>query len=94
MKTLLSNKKNEGKERRFTLVQIVDYSKNECPDYQSAQPIEHMLLSLLFCEATKEEQELIKSIPDYFRNKLFGNITVDKVDQLNAILGKNAKIQK
>ena len=94
LKTLLSDKKNEGKERRFTLVQIIDYCKNDCPDYQSARPIEHMLLSLLFCEASPEEQELIKSIPDHFREKLYGNIKVETVEQLNAILGKDAKIQK
>ncbi len=94
LNTLLSDKKNEGKERRFTLVQIIDYCKNACPDYQSAFPIEHMLLSLLCSEATTEEHELIKSIPDHFREKLYGNIKVEKVEQLNAVLGKDAKIQK
>lgn len=94
LKTLLSNKKNEGKERRLTLVQIVNYCKNECIDYNSAQPIENMLLKLLWNEGTTEDYELIKSIYDEFRNKVYGNIQIEKIDQMNAILGDHAKIQK
>ena len=74
MNSLLSDKKNEGRERRLTLVQIVDYCK-ECVSWEEAQPIEAMLLKLLFGKGTKEDSELIQSIDDEFKARAQGGTT-------------------
>ena len=40
------------------------------------------------------EHKLVDSIDEHFTNMKYGNIKVEKVEQLNAVLGKDAKIQK
>lgn len=51
-----------------------------------------MLNKLLRQVATNEDSELVDSIEEEFKNRIRGNIHVGSVEQMNAILGKNAKI--
>ena len=71
IKTLLADKKNEGKERRLTLVQIVEYCKG-CVTWEDAKPIVAMLYRLIG-ESTEEDRELIKSIDTEFLRRAYGN---------------------
>jgi len=91
LNTLLEKKKRNGKARKFTLVQIVDYCKG-CVAWDDAKEIVKMLNKLLRQVATNEDSELVDSIEEEFKNRIRGNIHVGSVEQMNAILGKNAKI--
>ena len=92
LRTLLSDKKNEGKERRFTLVQIVDYCK-KCFDYGEVQPIEKMLLRILFNEGSGEDYELIASIVEEFKKRTYGNTYIEKQTVIPNVGNYNAEVK-
>ena len=91
MSALLEKKKRKGEARKFTLVEIVNYCKSK-PDYNSVERIVAMLYYLV--DRKSVEHKLVDSIDEHFTNMKYGNIKVEKVEQLNAVLGKDAKIQK
>ena len=67
------DKKNEtGKERRFTLVEIVEYCKR-CVEWRNVESIVAMLNKLLRRIATDEDSELIDSIEVEFMNRKYGD---------------------
>ncbi len=73
LKTLLENKKRMiGKDRRFTLVQIVDYCKG-CVEWADVKMIVAMLNKLLRRVGTIEDSELVDSIEAEFINRRYGN---------------------
>lgn len=73
LRTLLDNKKKAvGKDRKFTLVQIVDYCKN-CVAWDDAKSVVAMLNKLLRVGATQEDSDLVDSIEAEFRRRLTGN---------------------
>lgn len=75
LKTLMDAKKNEGKERRLTLVQIVDYCKGSV-SWHDVKPIVAMLYSLID-ESTEEDRELIKSIDAEFLRRAMGHVIIN-----------------
>jgi hypothetical protein len=90
---LLEKKKEDGTARKFTLLQIVEYCKN-CVDWDDVKSIVAMLNKLLRRIATDEDNDLVDGIETVFRNRLLGNVKIEKVDQVNAVYGNNAVIQK
>jgi len=71
--TLLSNEKNNtGRDRRFTLPQIVNYCKG-CVQWTDVHSIVAMLNKLLRRTATTEDEELIDSIEEEFLHRHHGN---------------------
>ena len=77
LSTLLSAKKNEGKERSFTLLQIVDYCKRKV-EWVDAKSIVAMLNKLLRGGCTEEEGKLVDSIEDEFRQPATGTTYVNE----------------
>lgn len=70
--TLLSNEKNNtGRDRRFTLPQIVNYCKG-CVQWTDVHSIVAMLNKLLRRKATAEDEELIDSIEEEFLRRHHG----------------------
>lgn len=73
LNTLLANKKRMvGKDRRFTLVQIVDYCKG-CVEWTDVKSIVAMLNKLLRRIGTVEDSDLVDSIETEFLNRKYGN---------------------
>lgn len=72
LRTLLDKKNETGKERRFTLVEIVEYCKN-CVEWRNVESIVAMLNKLLRRIATDEDSELIDSIEVEFMNRKYGD---------------------
>lgn len=72
LKTLLELKNVTGKDRRFTLVQIVEYCK-KCVTWDEAKPIVAMLNKLLRKIRTDEDDELVDSIEEEFINRTYGD---------------------
>ncbi len=92
LKTLLEDKrKATGKDRKFTLMQIVDYCKG-CVTWDDTKSIVAMLNKMLRVGATQEDSDLVDSIETEFKNRLHGNTTIqgdyyagDKVHEKNVI---------
>lgn len=73
LNTLLANKKRMvGKDRRFTLVQIVDYCKG-CVEWTDVKSIVAMLNKLLRRIGTVEDSDLVDSVESEFINRKYGN---------------------
>ena len=72
LKTLLELKNETGKDRKFTLVQIVEYSK-KCVTWDEAKPIVAMLNKLLRKIRTDEDDLLVDSIEEEFINRTYGD---------------------
>lgn len=72
LRTLLDKKNETGKERRFTLVEIVEYCKR-CVEWRNVESIVAMLNKLLRRIATDEDSELIDSIEVEFMNRKYGD---------------------
>lgn len=73
LNTLLAKRKRMvGKDRRFTLVQIVDYCKG-CFEWNDVKSIVAMLNKMLRRVATDEDAELVDSIEAEFMNRRYGN---------------------
>ena len=82
LKTLLERKKETGKDRRFTLVQIVEYSK-KCVTWDEAKPIVAMLNKLLRKIRTDEDDELVDSIEEEFINRTYGDTVMGDKNEFN-----------
>ena len=77
LSTLLEKKKRMiGKDRRFTLLQIVDYCKR-CVEWNDAKYIVAMLNKLLRHIGTTEDEKLVDSIEEEFRNRANGNTYIN-----------------
>lgn len=72
LKALLEKKKRNGKARRFTLVEIVDYCKGRVV-WDDAKDIVAMLNRLLLKTGTQEDSVLVDSIEKEFINRHYGN---------------------
>lgn len=73
LNTLLEKKKRTtGKDRRFTLPQIVNYCKG-CVQWEDVKQIVAMLNKLLRRNATEEDEKLVDSIETEFINRRYGN---------------------
>ena len=72
LNTLMEEKKQSGKDRKFTLVQMVDYCKG-CVDWNDVKSIVAMLNKLLRRIGTDEDSELVDSIEAEFINRKYGD---------------------
>lgn len=72
LNALLDKKKRNGKARKFTLVQIVDYCKG-CVEWADVKSIVAMLNKLLRRIGTDEDSDLVDSIESEFINRKWGN---------------------
>ncbi len=68
LKALQENKKSNGKARRFTLVEIVEYCKSRVV-WNDAKDIVAMLNRLLRNTGTQEDSDLVDSIEEEFINR-------------------------
>ena len=75
LNALLEKKKKTGTARKFTLVEIVDYCKG-CVEWNDAKFIVAMLNKLLRHIGTTEDSDLVDSIEDEFKNRAYGNVTM------------------
>ena len=94
----IEGKKIDGTGRMFSLVEIVNYCKN-LPELKDTNPIHKLVTSLLREKMTKEDWALLDSIDEEFKKKAIDNLKIErvkigKVDQLNAIMGKDATIKR
>lgn len=80
MNALLAPENNQGKNRKFTLVEIVNYCK-DCVDWRNVESIVAMLNRLLRYIATKEDGELVDSIETEFRSRTYGKTHTELVLQ-------------
>lgn len=76
LKALLDKKKRNGKARRFTLVEIVDYCKGRV-EWKDAKDIVAMLNRLLRNIGTQEDSDLVDGIEAEFRNRRYGPVTMN-----------------
>ena len=83
LKSLLSKEKNaKGENRKFTMLQIVDYCKG-CVAWVDAKPVVAMLNKMLRCVGTEDDSKLVDSIEAEFMNRgNFGNIYNGPVGQV------------
>lgn len=82
LNTLLAKQENnKGKNRKFTLVQIADYSKN-CVEWNDVKYIVAMLNKLIRDDANKEENEIVDSIEEEFKKRIGGSTFNEKVGQV------------
>ncbi len=81
LKALLEKKKINGKARRFTLVEIVDYCKGRV-EWDDAKDIVAMLNRLLRKKGTQEDSDLVDSIEEEFRQRRYGNTFNAPVGQI------------
>ncbi len=88
LKTLLERKRETGKDRRFTLVQIVEYSK-KCVTWDEAKPIVAMLNKLLRKIRTDEDDELVDSIEEEFINRTYGDTVMGDKNEFNGNSAQN-----
>jgi hypothetical protein len=97
LNALLVNKKSNGKARRFTLVEIVDYCKSRV-EWDDAKSIVAMLNKLLRKIGTDEDSDLVDSIETEFINRRYGNTFNDanvtfpnaQIDTFNRISGNKS----
>ena len=76
LKALLEKKKRNGKARRFTLVEIVDYCKSRV-EWNDAKDIVAMLNRLLLKTGTREDSVLVDGIEEEFRKRRYGPVTMN-----------------
>ena len=76
LNALLDKKKSNGRARKFTLVQIVDYCKS-CVEWDDVKSIVAMLNKLLRRIATDEDSGLVDSIEAEFLNRRYGPVTMN-----------------
>ena len=81
LKAMLEKKKRTGTARKFTLVQIVDYCKR-CVDWNDAKSIVAMLNKLLRRIGTDEDSNLVDSIEEEFKTRVYGNVFNAPVGQV------------
>lgn len=100
LNALLEKKKRNGKARKFTLVQIVDYCKG-CVEWDDVKFIVAMLNKLLRRIGTNEDSELVDSIEDEFKNRKYGdaiggnkNNFGDNSNMVNFVLPENVDYDK
>ena len=78
LNTLLDKKKKTtGKDRKFTLLQIVDYCKG-CFEWNDVKSIVAMLNKMLRSNATYEDSELVDSIESEFLKRQYGNTYINE----------------
>ena len=88
LNTLLEEKKQSGKDRKFTLVQIVDYCKG-CVDWNDVKSIVAMLNKLLRRIGTDEDSDLVDSIEAEFINRKYGDTVMGDKNEFNDNSGLN-----
>lgn len=76
LNALLEKNKEDGKARKFTLVEIVNYCKSRV-DWNDAKDIVAMLNRLLRKTGTQEDSELVDGIEAEFRNRRYGPVTMN-----------------
>jgi hypothetical protein len=77
--TLLDKKKNAtGKNRKFTLMQIVDYCM-KCVEWRDVQTIVAMLNKMIRNGCTQEDSDLVDSIESEFRQRMHGNAHIEEL---------------
>ena len=90
----LEKKKNTtGKDRNFTLVQIVDYCKG-CVEWDDVKSIVAMLNKLLRRVATDEDSDLVDSIEEEFINRKYGNTYINNQTNIPNVSNYNAYVDK
>ena len=72
LNALLEKKKRNGKARKFTLVQMVDYCKG-CVEWDDVKSIVAMLNKLLRRIGTAEDSDLVDSIEEEFKCRKYGD---------------------
>jgi hypothetical protein len=72
LNALLEKKKINGKARKFTLVQMVDYCK-DCVEWDDVKSIVAMLNKLLRRIGTDEDSDLVDSIEEEFKYRKYGD---------------------
>lgn len=82
LNTLMEGKKQSGKDRKFTLVQMVDYCKG-CVDWNDVKSIVAMLNKLLRRIGTDEDSELVDSIEAEFINRKYGDTVMGDKNEFN-----------
>lgn len=88
LSTLMEEKKQSGKDRKFTLVQIVDYCKG-CVDWNDVKSIVAMLNKLLRRIGTDEDSDLVDSIEAEFINRKYGDTVMGDKNEFNDNSGLN-----
>lgn len=88
LNTLMEEKKQSGKDRKFTLVQMVDYCKG-CVDWNDVKSIVAMLNKLLRRIGTDEDSELVDSIEAEFINRKYGDTVMGDKNEFNDNSGLN-----
>lgn len=76
MKSLLDEDKQDGLARKIMLGEIVKYCKG-CVEWKNAEPIVMMLNRILRQIATEEDYKQIDSIEQEFKNRAYGNVTMN-----------------
>lgn len=77
LNTLLAKKKNAvGKDRKFTMGEIVAYCKG-CVEWSDAKSVVAMLNKLLRRNATAEDAELVDSIEEEFMQRRYGDTHIE-----------------
>ena len=85
LKALLEKKKRNGKARRFTLVEIVNYCKGRV-EWNDVKDIVAMLNRLLRKTGTQEDSDLVDGIEEEFMKRKYGdnyynaNVTIAKAE--------------
>lgn len=100
IKALLDKNKQDGAARKFTLVEIVDYCKNNLTS-EEAKEILIMLNKLLRTVGTSEDYSLLDKTENELKNKKFGdnisgnkNSVGDNSTMINFLLSPNADVAK
>ena len=88
LSTLMEEKKQSGKDRKFTLVEMVDYCKG-CVDWNDVKSIVAMLNKLLRRIGTDEDSELVDSIEAEFINRKYGDTVMGDKNEFNDNSGLN-----
>jgi len=100
IKALLDKNKQDGAARKFTLVEMVDYCKNNLTS-EEAKEILIMLNKLLRTVGTSEDYSLLDKTENELKNKKFGdnisgnkNSVGDNSTMINFLLSPNADVAK
>lgn len=100
LKALQEKQKINGKARRFTLVEIVEYCKSRV-EWKDAKDIVAMLNSLLRKTGTQEDSDLVDSIETEFMKRKYGdavsgnkNSFGDYSNMVNFVLPPNTDYEK
>lgn len=100
LKALQENKKSNGKARRFTLVEIVDYCKGRV-EWDDVKDIVAMLNRLLRKTGTEEDSDLVDSIEKEFKKRKYGDSVIgnktsygDNSSMVNLFLSGNVDYEQ